>query len=73
MRQKREAIEGAANQDAWALHVAERSMLGVLDPASELPDAAWPKVAPIATRIEAPAVCVDRRVADNVSETGTNS
>src|SRR5471032_120120 len=30
--QKREAIEGAANADAWTLHVAERSMLGVVDP-----------------------------------------
>src|ERR1700712_3428213 len=27
LRHKREAIEGAANQDAWALHVAERSMV----------------------------------------------
>ena len=32
VRQKREAIEGAANQDAWTLHVAERSMLKVADP-----------------------------------------
>ena len=32
VRQKREAIEGAASQDAWALHVAERSMLQVADP-----------------------------------------
>src|SRR5476649_568933 len=32
LRQKREAIEGAANADAWTLHVAERSMLGVVDP-----------------------------------------
>ncbi len=32
VRQKREAIDGAANADAWALHVAERSMLGVVDP-----------------------------------------
>ena len=28
VRQKREAIDGAANQDAWALHVAERSRSG---------------------------------------------
>ncbi len=27
-RQKREAIDGAATHDAWAQHVAERSMLG---------------------------------------------
>jgi inorganic triphosphatase YgiF len=39
-RQKREAIDGAASEDAWAQHVAERSMLAMLDPASELPDAA---------------------------------
>src|SRR5450432_2028227 len=32
LRQKREAIDGAANQDAWTLYVAERSMLGVVDP-----------------------------------------
>src|SRR3984885_3070679 len=32
LRQKREAIDGAANQDAWTLHVAERSMLAVVDP-----------------------------------------
>src|SRR3978361_606807 len=29
LRRKREAIEDAANQDAWAQHIAERSMLGV--------------------------------------------
>jgi hypothetical protein len=70
LRQKRETIGSAASEDAWTLHVAERSMLGVVDPDSELPEAAWPKVAPVATRVEA---CVDQRVADNVSETGTNS
>src|ERR1700709_2163894 len=32
LRQKREAIEAAANQDAWTQHVAERSMLVVTDP-----------------------------------------
>src|SRR5450432_830658 len=32
VRQKREAIEGAATEDAWTLHVAERSMLKVVDP-----------------------------------------
>src|SRR5450432_3425432 len=34
LRQKREAIEGAADDDAWALHIAERSMLRVVDPAA---------------------------------------
>jgi hypothetical protein len=68
LRQKREAIDGAS-EDAWALHVAERSMLGLVDPDAELPEMAWPKVPPLAT----PAACVDQRVADNVSEPGTNS
>jgi hypothetical protein len=32
VRQKRESIDGAATEDAWTLHVAERSMLSVADP-----------------------------------------
>ena len=32
LRRKRDAIEGAATEDAWTLHVAERSILKVLDP-----------------------------------------
>src|SRR5471032_531087 len=48
LRHKREAIEGAANQDARALHVAERSMLRVVDPTAGPMQAARPKVAPIA-------------------------
>ena len=32
LRQKREAIEGAANQDAWTQHIAEQCMLIVADP-----------------------------------------
>src|ERR1700704_6344162 len=32
LRHKREAIDGAANQDAWTQHVAERCMLVVTDP-----------------------------------------
>src|ERR1700710_2310017 len=68
LRQKREAITEAVNEDAWALHVAERSMLGMVDPDAELPDPAWPKAAPVAAQIEALAACVDQRVANNVSE-----
>jgi hypothetical protein len=64
LRQKREAIDGAANQDARALHVAERSMLGVVDPDAGPLEAAWPKVAPVA----APAAGVDHRIEGNVSE-----
>src|SRR5471030_67579 len=69
LRHKREAIDGAANQDAWALHVAERLMLAVVDPDAGELEAAWPGVAPV----EAPAACVDQRIADNVSENETNS
>jgi len=73
LRQKRQAIGGAANEDAWALHVAERSMLEVVDPPTRPRETASPKVATVATRVEAPAAGVDRRVADNVSENGTDS
>jgi hypothetical protein len=81
LRQKREAIEGAATEDAWALHIAERSMLRVVDPDAEPQAPAWPEPAaatwpepPAATLPEpAPAACGDQRTADNVSENGINS
>jgi hypothetical protein len=73
LRQKREAIDSAANQDAWALHVAERSMLGVVDPDAGPLEAAWPKVAPVAARVEALAADVDHRIEENASENETNS
>jgi hypothetical protein len=63
LRHKREAIDGAATEDAWALHVAERSMLGVVDPDAGSLAAAWPGAAPD----------VDQRIEDNVSEYETNS
>jgi hypothetical protein len=69
VRQKREAIDGAANEDAWALHVAERSMLGVVDPNAGPLEAAWPEAAPV----EAPAAVVDQNIEENVSEDGTDS
>jgi hypothetical protein len=69
LRQKREAIDGAANQDARALHVAERSMLGVVDPDAGPLEAAWSG----ATRVEALAACVDHRIEENVSENEINS
>jgi hypothetical protein len=73
LRQKRESIDGAATQDAWAQHVAERSMLRVVDPNAKAPQAAPPKAAAVATRVGAPAACVDQRVADNPSENEINS
>jgi hypothetical protein len=52
LRHKREAIDGAANQDAWAQHIAEQSMLRVADPNAGPRQAALPKVPPLATRVE---------------------
>jgi hypothetical protein len=80
LRHKREAISAAVNADARALHVAEQSMLAVVDPDAG-PEAAWPKMAPVATPpeatlpevIQAPAACVDQRLEGEVSETGTKS
>ena len=69
VRQKREAIDGAANADARALHATERSMLTVVDPNATALKAASPKAAPIA----APAARVYHRAVENVSENGTNS
>jgi hypothetical protein len=63
LRQKREAMDGATNEDARALHVAERSMLGVVDPDAGPLEAAWPGAA----RVEAPATDVDQRIEENVS------
>jgi hypothetical protein len=65
LRQKRAAIDGAAKEDAWALHIAERSMLGVVDPDAEPQQAAWPEAAPVA--------CVDQRIEEQISEDGINS
>jgi hypothetical protein len=71
VRQKRQAIEGAANQDAWTQHVAEQSMLQVADRDIERLEAARPKAAPVAA--PAPTPHVDQRIAENVSENNTNS
>jgi hypothetical protein len=65
VRQKREAIDGAASQDAWTLHVAERSMLKVVDPNAEPPQAARPAAAP--------AAGLDQQIENNVSEDEANS
>jgi hypothetical protein len=46
VRQKREAIEGAAKEDAWTQHIAEQSMLTVADKESERLAAARPHAAP---------------------------
>jgi len=46
LRQKRDAIEGAANQDAWTQHMAERCMLIVADPNAVRQQAARSTAAP---------------------------
>jgi hypothetical protein len=82
VRQKREAMDGAATEDARVQQIAERSMLGVVDPvAGQKP--AWPGPAPWsggvhpawfgATEVETPAACVDQSTAENASENGTSS
>jgi len=50
VRQKREAIEGAANEDAWTQHIAEKSMLKAADL-----DIARLKPAPRPAPVHAPA------------------
>jgi hypothetical protein len=73
LRRKREAIEGAATEDAWALHVAERSMLLVVDPDAGPLEAARPKAAPLAVPVAGPAPHVDQRIEENGSENEINS
>ena len=68
LRQKREAIDGVATEDAQALHTAERSMLGAVEPDAQPLQAAspggaramWPNAAPEAAPVEASAGDVDR-------------
>ncbi len=74
LRQKREAIEGAATEDSWTARVAERSMLLVADPDAEPLEASGPAAAPVeVTRVEEPGACVDQRTEKNISENETNS
>jgi hypothetical protein len=71
LRHKREAIDGAATEDARALHVAERSMLEVLAADAAL-QAAMPEATPVALPGGAPAAGVDHRIAESVPKYGTN-
>ncbi len=64
-RQKREAIEGAADQDAWAQHVAEQSMTQVLNASSGPHQAALPEAPPAAS--------ADHLQSNDVSEDGMDS
>jgi hypothetical protein len=73
LRQKRKAIDGAANEDSWTAHVAERSMLRVADPDAGRLEAARPTVEPVAAPVEALAADVDQKIEENVSEYEMNS
>ena len=73
VRQKREAIEGTASQDAWTLHVAERSMLQVTDPGSEPRQPTAPVAAPIGVPAAALAAGSDQTIKRNVTENATIS
>ena len=65
VRQKREAIEGAASQDAWTLDVTERSMLQVADPGARLRRPAAPAAAPVAAPATDPVQRTERNVSNN--------
>jgi hypothetical protein len=81
VRQKRQAIDGAANQDAWTQQVAEQSMLRIIDRDSERQQAASPRPAPAEVPkappaeapVAAPAPQADHTTGENVSETNTYS
>lgn len=63
VRQKREAIEGAATEDAWTLHIAEKSMLKVAEP-----DIKRPNPGPQPAPVEPTAAREDQNTQENASE-----
>jgi hypothetical protein len=73
VRQKREATEGAANQDAWTQHVVEQSMLKVVDPDIERLKAARPQAPPAEAPVAAPTPHGNQTTKENVSEDNTDS
>jgi hypothetical protein len=81
IRQKREAIAGAADQDAWTQHVAEQTMLAVLEAKArprqaaspEAAQPALPEPAPATLPEAAPAADPDQTIEENVSEHEMNS
>jgi hypothetical protein len=89
LRHKRDAIGGAADQDAWTQHVVERSMAQVVDPDPRPPEAASPerarsksperarskspKPAPVATQAKASPAYTDQTTGEHASENETDS
>jgi hypothetical protein len=72
VRQKREAIEAAATQDARTRHIVERSMLRVADPEFERLQAS-PPAPPGKAPEAAPVPRADPTTVENVSKNNTNS
>jgi hypothetical protein len=80
LRHKREAIGAAVNADAWAQHVAERSMLAVVDsdagPLEAAPEATRieppPKVAPVTPPVEAPPEAIRAEAPPKVAPIATS-
>ena len=75
LRHKRAAIDAAATQDAWTLHIAERSMLNVVDPHATPQQAPSPEPPPppAATPVEAPPAHGTQTTPENVSHAATKS
>jgi hypothetical protein len=73
LRQKRQAIEGAANEDAWALHIAERSMLEIEEPDAGPRATASSEAAQPALPAAAPTADGNQTIEAHVSENRQNS
>jgi hypothetical protein len=71
VRQKREAVEATANEDARSLHIAERSMLTAADRDFERVRA--PGEAPAQAPVAAPTPSRNHTIEEDVSETNQNS
>ena len=65
VRQKREAIDGAATEDAWTQHITEQSMLKVADP-----DIERLRPAPQPAPVEAPVARADQTTEENILKMG---
>jgi hypothetical protein len=65
LRHKRQAIEAAATEDAWAQHIAERSMLAVAHPAAAPQPAAPPKAPPAPAQATHPTQPINETVPKN--------
>jgi hypothetical protein len=72
LRHKREAIEGAANEDAWTQHVAEQAMLRVVEADAARLATASPQAAPVVPPDGTPAAYWGQNTRHSVSQDGIN-